>query len=53
MQAGSVDLMYALEEKFSTAPEEALKVTFNGLTDEPPMPTDIIRELRNPFKRRS
>ncbi|KAI9311669.1 translation protein SH3-like domain-containing protein [Dichotomocladium elegans] len=42
------------EEKFSTSPEDALKVTFTNVSaDAPPVPEDLLRELRNPYKRRA
>lgn len=42
-----------LEEKFTTSPEDVNKVTFTGLGEQqPPVPEDLVRELRNPYKRR-
>ncbi|KAJ8656378.1 ribosomal protein L24 [Lichtheimia ornata] len=41
------------EEKFTTSPEDVNKVTFTGLGEQqPPVPEDLVRELRNPYKRR-
>ncbi|KAL1930678.1 hypothetical protein VTP01DRAFT_10840 [Rhizomucor pusillus] len=39
-------------EKFSTPPEEVSKVTFEGLNvGVPPVPQDLVRELRNVYKK--
>lgn len=46
-------IILLVEEKFTTAPEDVNKVTFTGLgAEQPPVPEDLIRELRNPYKRR-
>lgn len=49
--SANVGLMFS-EEKFSTPPEEVSKVTFEGLNvDVPPVPQDLVRELRNVYKK--
>ncbi|KAI8368122.1 translation protein SH3-like domain-containing protein [Radiomyces spectabilis] len=40
------------DEQFSTAPEDVLAVTYTP-SNEPPVPADLVRELRNPYKRRT
>ncbi|KAI8141948.1 translation protein SH3-like domain-containing protein [Fennellomyces sp. T-0311] len=40
------------DEKFTTAPEDVLQVTFTGL-DAPPIPQELLKELRNPYKKRT
>ncbi|OZJ06225.1 hypothetical protein BZG36_00764 [Bifiguratus adelaidae] len=39
------------DEAFSTDPTEAATVTFTPSLEVPPVPMDMIRELRNPYKR--
>lgn len=39
------------EEFFTTSPEESLKVTYTP-TSEPPVPSDLIKELRNIHKQK-
>ncbi|KAG2226905.1 hypothetical protein INT45_010184 [Circinella minor] len=42
------------DEKFSTTPEDTIKQTFQGVSlDVPPLPEGLIKELRNPYKRRT
>ncbi|KAI8071263.1 translation protein SH3-like domain-containing protein [Gongronella butleri] len=39
------------EELFTTSPEDVAKVTYEA-SAEPPVPADLIKELRNPYKHR-
>ncbi|KAI9490145.1 translation protein SH3-like domain-containing protein [Zychaea mexicana] len=41
------------DEKFSTSPENAIHESFSGLSlDVPPLPEGLVKELRNPYKKR-
>jgi large subunit ribosomal protein L24 len=40
------------EELFTTSPEDASAVTYQPDLTQPPIPADLLRELRNPYKKR-
>ncbi|CAO3599356.1 unnamed protein product [Absidia cylindrospora] len=40
------------EEFFATTPEKVLEVTYTPSTTEPPVPSDLIKELRNIYKKK-
>ncbi|CAO3652236.1 unnamed protein product [Cunninghamella echinulata] len=40
------------EELFTTSPDDSLKVTYTPSTTEPPVPFDLVRELRNIHKQK-
>lgn len=39
------------EEVFTTSAEEVTKVTYVPDFTQPPFPTDLVKELRNPYKK--
>lgn len=39
------------DEFKSTSPTEALKVTFEPSLASPPIPSDLLKELANPYRR--
>jgi large subunit ribosomal protein L24 len=40
------------EEQFTTAPEDVLAVTYKPDPTQPPFPSEIVRELRNIYKKK-
>ncbi|KAI9020135.1 translation protein SH3-like domain-containing protein [Phycomyces nitens] len=41
------------EEAFTTAPEDAIKVTYLPSAGTSPFPAELLKELRNPYKKRT
>lgn len=42
----------SLEENFSTAADDVLEVTYKPDFTQPPFPQDLVKELRNPYKKK-
>lgn len=40
------------EENFTTAAEDVLQVTYTKDFSQPPVPVDLVKELRNPYKKK-
>ncbi|CEP19916.1 hypothetical protein [Parasitella parasitica] len=40
------------EENFTTAAEDAIEVTYKRDLTQPPFPQDLVKELRNPYKKK-
>ncbi|KAI7899306.1 translation protein SH3-like domain-containing protein [Cokeromyces recurvatus] len=42
----------SVDEQFTTAPEDVLTVTYQHNPFQPPFPQDLVKELRNPYKKK-
>lgn len=40
------------EEAFTTTVEEVTRVTYTPDLSQPPFPADVVKELRNPYKKK-